>query len=111
MILACDGIWNFMSSQEVIDYVGKKIDTTSEDKLSTICEELFEHCLAPDTMGDGTGCDNMTAVIVKFKPSFSTLKNVITNGSSVNGSSKRAEEEPSEEEPVSKKAKLDSSEI
>lgn len=25
-------------------------------------------CLAPDTSGDGTGCDNMTAVIVQFKP-------------------------------------------
>lgn len=28
--------------------------------------QLFDHCLAPDTLGDGTGCDNMTAVIVKF---------------------------------------------
>jgi len=24
------------------------------------------HCLAPNTCGDGTGCDNMTAIIVKF---------------------------------------------
>lgn len=24
------------------------------------------HCLAPNTSGDGTGCDNMTAIIVKF---------------------------------------------
>ena len=30
--------------------------------------QLFDHCLAPDTMGDGTGCDNMTAVIAKLKP-------------------------------------------
>ena len=28
--------------------------------------QLFEHCLAPDTSGDGTGCDNMTAIIVRF---------------------------------------------
>lgn len=28
--------------------------------------QLFEFCLAPDTSGDGTGCDNMTCVIVKF---------------------------------------------
>ncbi len=27
---------------------------------------MFEFCLAPDTTGDGTGCDNMTAIIVKF---------------------------------------------
>ena len=24
------------------------------------------HCLAPNTCGDGTGCDNMTAIIVRF---------------------------------------------
>lgn len=33
--------------------------------------QLFDHCLAPDTLGDGTGCDNMTAVIVQFKLSAS----------------------------------------
>jgi len=27
--------------------------------------------LAPNTCGDGTGCDNMTAIIVQFKPSKS----------------------------------------
>lgn len=31
---------------------------------------MFDHCLAPNTMGDGTGCDNMTAIIVQFKPSI-----------------------------------------
>lgn len=30
--------------------------------------QLFTACLAPNTIGDGTGCDNMTAVIVQFKP-------------------------------------------
>ena len=40
MILACDGIWNFMSSQEVVDYVNKRIDKVPEDKLSGICEEV-----------------------------------------------------------------------
>lgn len=66
MILACDGIWNFMSSQEVVDYIRPKIKENRE-KLSSIIEELFDHCLAPHTMGDGTGCDNMTAIIVQFK--------------------------------------------
>lgn len=27
---------------------------------------MFEFCLAPNTSGDGTGCDNMTAIIVTF---------------------------------------------
>lgn len=26
------------------------------------------HCLAPNCNGDGTGCDNMTCIIVTFKP-------------------------------------------
>jgi len=74
MILACDGIWNFMSSQEVVDYIQERIEDCPDNKLSGICEELFEHCLAPDTLGDGTGCDNMTAVIVRFKPTLADRK-------------------------------------
>ena len=64
---------------------------------------MFEHCLAPDTMGDGTGCDNMTAVIVKFKPGFATVKDVVSNAGA-NGSVERTEEEP-----MAKRAKLDTS--
>merc|ERR1719270_2033039 len=109
MILACDGIWNFMSSQEVVDYVNQRIGKTPEDKLSTICEELFEHCLAPDTMGDGTGCDNMTAVIVKFKEEFKNVTDVCadlqTNGGSKHGLSDAADDDS--EQPSSKKIKLD----
>lgn len=28
---------------------------------------MFEQCLAPNTLSDGTGCDNMTCIIVKLK--------------------------------------------
>ncbi|KMR05092.1 putative phosphatase [Lasius niger] len=65
MVLACDGIWNFMTSQNVVQFVRTRLSQNYEN-ISKICEELFDHCLAPDTLGDGTGCDNMTAVIVKF---------------------------------------------
>lgn len=30
--------------------------------------QLLDHCLAPDTSGDGTGCDNMTCIIITFQP-------------------------------------------
>ncbi len=68
MVLACDGIWNFMSSQEVCDYVSERLSSSNYAKLSQIVEELFMHCLAPDSDGDGTGCDNMTCVLVTFEP-------------------------------------------
>ncbi|KAF5272182.1 hypothetical protein FQA39_LY01264 [Lamprigera yunnana] len=68
MVLACDGIWNFMSSQQVVDFVKNKLENAAEaEKLSKICEEMFDYCLAPNTMCDGTGCDNMTAIVVQFK--------------------------------------------
>lgn len=39
MVLACDGIWNFMSSQEVVDFVRPRIQG-GQTKLSQICEEV-----------------------------------------------------------------------
>uniref|UniRef100_A0A2M4ABA6 protein-serine/threonine phosphatase n=2 Tax=Anopheles triannulatus TaxID=58253 RepID=A0A2M4ABA6_9DIPT len=69
MVLACDGIWNFMTSEEVVQFVKERIKKPNV-VLSEICEELFDNCLAPHTKGDGTGCDNMTAIIVQFKPNF-----------------------------------------
>uniref|UniRef100_A0A182QVX4 protein-serine/threonine phosphatase n=1 Tax=Anopheles farauti TaxID=69004 RepID=A0A182QVX4_9DIPT len=69
MVLACDGIWNYLTSEQVVQFVQERIHRPGM-RLSTICEELFDHCLAPHTRGDGTGCDNMTAIIVQFKPNF-----------------------------------------
>lgn len=37
MIIACDGIWNFMSSQDVVDFVRLRLDKKT---LSQICEEV-----------------------------------------------------------------------
>uniref|UniRef100_A0A3Q3LQG9 protein-serine/threonine phosphatase n=1 Tax=Labrus bergylta TaxID=56723 RepID=A0A3Q3LQG9_9LABR len=71
MVIACDGIWNVLSSQEVVDFISERIkpdQTGNVRALSSIVEELLEHCLAPDTSGDGTGCDNMTCVIITLRP-------------------------------------------
>ncbi|KAM7015067.1 protein phosphatase 1G [Tautogolabrus adspersus] len=71
MVIACDGIWNVLSSQEVVDFISERIKPDQTGKiraLSSIVEELLDHCLAPDTSGDGTGCDNMTCVIITLRP-------------------------------------------
>ncbi|KDQ62417.1 hypothetical protein JAAARDRAFT_30322 [Jaapia argillacea MUCL 33604] len=63
LILACDGIWDCLTSQQVVDIVRLKVSEGME--LSEICEFLCELCLAPDTTsGAGIGCDNMTVLIV-----------------------------------------------
>ncbi|PSN53499.1 hypothetical protein C0J52_16748 [Blattella germanica] len=99
MILACDGIWNSLSSQEVVDFIRERIKN-GEKVLSKICEALFDACLAPDCLGDGTGCDNMTAVIVQFRPELAKA------------TEKRAHSPTSEiDSPTAKHPKLDENEV
>ncbi|KAL2920193.1 Protein phosphatase 2C 2 [Polyrhizophydium stewartii] len=62
IVLACDGIWDCMNNQEVVDFVSQKIYEKNE--LDKICEMLMDRCLAPDSEVCGVGCDNMTVVIV-----------------------------------------------
>ncbi|XP_064624661.1 protein phosphatase 1G-like isoform X2 [Lineus longissimus] len=97
MVLACDGIWNSMTSAEVVAFVKERMDKA--DRLSSICEEMFDHCLSPDTYGDGTGCDNMTCIIIKFH--FKDASVPITRKRS-------AVEEDETEDMASKKCKVDS---
>jgi len=62
ILIACDGIWDVMDNQEVADFVRQRI--ASKTPPEQICEELLDHCLAPDCQMGGLGCDNMTAVLV-----------------------------------------------
>lgn len=70
VMLACDGIWDCMTSAEVISYVQAhyKNPEFATAKHSVLIENLFEKIIAPDVASSGgIGCDNMTAIIVKLK--------------------------------------------
>ena len=54
--------------------------------------QLCDVCLAPNTEGDGTGCDNMTVVVVRFKP-LATKENNVTTTANGNGATADGDEE------------------
>ncbi|KAK0503893.1 PP2C-domain-containing protein [Armillaria luteobubalina] len=63
LVLACDGIWDCLTSQQVVNFIRYQVSEGKE--LSEIGEMMCDHCLAPDTSsGAGIGCDNMTVLIV-----------------------------------------------
>jgi len=64
MILGCDGIWESLTNQEIVEFVGKALSRNIPP--SKIAEELLEKMIAPDT-STGVGCDNMTCIIVTLK--------------------------------------------
>ncbi|KAJ6956190.1 hypothetical protein NC652_007325 [Populus alba x Populus x berolinensis] len=92
LVLACDGIWDCMSSQELVDFIHEQLQ--SENKLSAVCERVFDRCLAPSKK-DGKGCDNMTMIVVQFKKPI--------------GSPASADEQSSQSEPADGESKPEES--
>ena len=67
-VLACDGIWDCKSNQEVCDFFMERLRKRPTEKLSKFIEELFDEILAPDVFTEsGVGCDNMSCILIQFK--------------------------------------------
>lgn len=72
-VVCCDGVWDVMGCQDVIDFVRERLpkrsqgDTGPTDPkvLIPIMEELLDNCISPDlSKTSGLGGDNMTALVV-----------------------------------------------
>jgi protein phosphatase 1G len=72
IVIACDGVWDCMTSQGVVDFfkeqvtkMGPKPDKSF--KYSKIIETLLDK-LIPVEIGaqGGLGCDNMTCILISF---------------------------------------------
>lgn len=75
ILLACDGLWDCMTSEEAIEHCNKKIyhgkfskGSTKINDLKKGVEDMVDLCCASDiSSSQGIGCDNITACIVEFK--------------------------------------------
>jgi len=66
LVLACDGIWDCLTSQESVDIFGELLPKKS--KVSDAVNDVFDKIIASDVASSGgIGCDNMTCVVVQFK--------------------------------------------
>eukprot|EP00347_Sterkiella_histriomuscorum_P023200 403335568 len=70
IVIACDGIWDCLTSQECIQFVREFLqNSSSKTKISDCTEQMFDRIIAQDVASSGgIGCDNMTAVIIQLKP-------------------------------------------
>jgi len=66
VVLACDGVWDVKTNQEVCDFVRPRLQRGEE--LQQIAEQLLDDCLALDPKEThGLGGDNMTCVVVALQ--------------------------------------------
>lgn len=67
VVIACDGVWDVLSSQEVVDHIRPCLRALHAGLLqpSDIVESLLERCLSPNLRDTGgLGGDNMSAILV-----------------------------------------------
>ncbi|KAJ3114459.1 Protein phosphatase 2C 2 [Phlyctochytrium bullatum] len=72
VVIACDGIWDCMSNQEVVDFIRLKV--AAGLTLGEVAEELMESCVADDLDHQTVGADNMTVLIVAILDGVTTTE-------------------------------------
>jgi len=58
LVLACDGVWDVMSNEDICDFISARMKVN--DNLETICNEVIDTCLYKGSR------DNMSIIIIAF---------------------------------------------
>ncbi|KAI0984449.1 hypothetical protein GJ496_004935 [Pomphorhynchus laevis] len=82
LILACDGIWDVMSNEEMCQYVLAKLKLSRD--LIGICSDILDTCLNKGSK------DNMSVIIVSF-PATASLSNLSSHSNVIRTETKTKE--------------------
>ena len=71
VIIACDGIWDCLTSQQAVDLMDKKIKArkSGENSSKVVCD-MFDQIICKnvnDPESDGSCTDNMTCILIEIK--------------------------------------------
>lgn len=68
IVIACDGIWDCMSSQEAVQFIKGNMNKKKEYKsnLSSLIGDMLQANVA-DEVENGIGTDNMSCIVIEFK--------------------------------------------
>ena len=66
ILVGCDGIWETLTALDICKLTTNMLNDGKHQNVSSVCEELLDKLVAKET-SEGTGCDNMSLIIIKFK--------------------------------------------
>lgn len=72
MIMASDGVWEFISSQEAIDIVQTQFDEGAD--CNSACQILIEQASERWAEEEGDYRDDITAIVVRFPLDFQSFE-------------------------------------
>lgn len=71
LVIACDGIWDCLTSQQCVDLLAKSIKARkAPQQNSKVVEDMFDQIICKDIHSpdsDGSGTDNMTCILIEIK--------------------------------------------
>ncbi|CAD8157051.1 unnamed protein product [Paramecium octaurelia] len=68
LLMGCDGVFETLDHQDLLKFINQKLGNqqVTPQLLGRVAEDLLDNLIAPDTSA-GTGCDNMTTLIIYLK--------------------------------------------
>jgi len=92
LVLACDGLWDVMTNQEVVDFVSKRLTKDMTDEyIQTVAEQLVSYAIK-----EKSSPDNVTAVVVVLNDVKGASNNAATTSTSSSKSSSESKSSRSE---------------